>query len=169
MSDEEISRRARFRVEEFRKILETSQFEFHPPIDLIIAGIQEERLLNKYKEGFASVLGVSINFTAFDLEISQFSPGTIIQHDARNPFPGGPYDVAYVGNILKFLDNEKERWQVIMNSRDCLKERGIAIYVFDSSDLEIIQLDKLLEKMIKNNIKFKKVFSEQVLGLIVEK
>ena len=172
-SDEELDKR----IAEKEKELVVIKFAVNPVfnsnvIDVAIIGCGDKRFIKGHRKIFLDVFGQQVNITTFDITVDHLTgENNVYQHDCTLPLPNGPYDITFAHVLLRFIEKEKQ-WQVVANSFDVLKTNGIAIHVLDPEDyenIELVDLPAIEEKLLQNNIKFKKIKLSIGIALVLIK
>lgn len=135
LSDEELTKHMEIKKQEFATMLETSTTVIgKSPILIALLGCPDRRIIPMQHKMFEEVLGKTVKMTVYDISIDhlQGEPG-VIQHDATEPLPGGPYDFVFAHMLLRFIEADQQ-WYVIFNSYEALKPGGLAIHALDESD-----------------------------------
>ncbi|NTW13886.1 MAG: hypothetical protein HGA31_02550 [Candidatus Moranbacteria bacterium] len=134
-SDEEILRRADEKEAELKAIFERTPLKSEGEVVRVaVMGSGDRRFVSHHERIFSELLGKPVEVTTFDITTEHLEgEDRIIAHDCTKSLTGGPFDITYAHVLLKFIETEKQ-WDVMMNSYNALKEGGLAIHVFDSSD-----------------------------------
>jgi hypothetical protein len=103
---------------------------------IAVLGCKERRLALWQNEMFTRLLGKPTGVTTFELTIEHLSgvPG-VIQHDATEPLPGGPFDIVYADVLVRFIKPEKQ-FSILSNAWDALAPGGVAFIVFSHNDYD---------------------------------
>jgi len=84
----------------------------------------------------------------------------VIQHDCREPLPGGSYDITYGHILLKFMPPE-DQWKVVINSYNALNKGGLGLHFMNMGgkteatsmledgyyDIPLVSFEKKLDEM----------------------
>jgi len=138
MSDAEIANRIKVKEIGLRQVIATvgGASPPAPEVRIMILGCADKRLIEHYRQIFSSIYGKPTKLTTTDITIEHLQGAEgVIQHDAIEPLPGGPYDVVYADVLIRFVDPAKQ-FSVLKNSFDALAPGGIAIHIFASEDFD---------------------------------
>ncbi len=107
-----------------------------PEAAVLVLGCADKRFVPEHERIFSSILGRPVKLLTIDVETEHLSgvPG-VIQHNATEPLPGGPYDVVYGDVLVRFVEPEKQS-KVLKNSYDSLAAGGMAIHIFAKEDFD---------------------------------
>jgi hypothetical protein len=107
-----------------------------PTPRIAILGCKERRLALWQNEMFSRLLAKPTAVTTFEITTEHLSgvPG-VIQHDATEPLPGGPFDLVYADVLVRFIAPEKQL-TVLIDSWEALAPGGMAVIAFSHNDYD---------------------------------
>jgi hypothetical protein len=134
--DEEITRRARVKEEELRRIFNVAPLaSTATPVRVGVMGCGERRFIQHHRNIFQMLFSRPVEVTTFDIEVEHLAgEDRVFQHDVTEPLPDAPYDVTYAHVLLKFIPTDKQL-DVLLNSYNALRDGGVAIHVFDAEEV----------------------------------
>lgn len=180
-SDEEIKQR----VDEKRQELETifRKVQLAPTdahVKITVLGCGDKRFIKYHQEIFASLIKRQVEIITFDITIDHLAgEKNVIKHDCTWPLPNGPFDITYAHILLKFINTAKQ-WDLLYNSYQALKPRGLAIHILDkedyqtrsdktSNELFLVPLDKWKIQLSQLGVSYFEVFVKYGLALVMVK
>jgi len=137
-SDAEIASRVQVKEIGLRQVLATlgGQVPTSPEVRVAVLGCADKRLVEHHRRIFSSIYGKPAKLTTADITVEHLQGAEgVIQHDATEPLPGGPYDIVYGDVLVRFVEPAKQ-FLVLKNSHDALAPGGMAIHIFASEDFD---------------------------------
>lgn len=138
MSDAELASRIQVKEIGLRQVIATlgGTPPASPEIRALVLGCADKRLIDHHRRISSSIYGKPVKLTTIDITIEHLQGAEgVIQHDATEPLPNGPFDVVYADVLVRFIDPSKQ-FSVLKNSYDALAPGGMAIHVFASEDFD---------------------------------
>lgn len=136
MSDTEIASRVEVKEIGLRQVLASigAPVPVSPEVRVLVLGCANKRLIGEHQRIFSTIYGKPTRLTTIDVAVDHLVGGEgVIQHDATEPLPGGPYDVIYGDVLVRFVEPGKQ-FSVLKNSFDALAPGGVAIHIFAEED-----------------------------------
>jgi len=137
-SDAEIASRVQAKEIGLRQLIATlgGAQPTAPEIRVAVLGCADKRLIERHRRIFSAIYGKPVKLTTMDVTIEHLRDAAdIVQHDATEPLPGGPYDIVYADVLVRFVEPAKQ-FSVLKNSFDALAPGGMAIHIFASEDFD---------------------------------
>jgi len=107
-----------------------------PEAAVLVVGCADRRFIPEHERIFSSILAKPVKLLTIDVEVEHLSGASgVIQHDATEPLPDGPYDVVYGDVLIRFVEPEKQS-AVLKNSFEALAAGGMAIHIFAKEDFD---------------------------------
>lgn len=136
--DAEIAARVQTKEIGLRQVIATlgGQAPSAPEVRVMVLGCADKRLIEHHRRIFSSIYGKPVKLTTADISIEHLQGAEgVIQHDATEPLPGGPYDIVYGDVLVRFVEPSKQ-FSVLKSSFDSLAPGGMAIHIFASEDFD---------------------------------
>ena len=137
LSDQEIERRLNVKSDELAAVFSrvAQPVVSGRPVRVGVLGCADIRYVSGHQKLFASILGLPIDLTTFDITVDHLAgaPG-VVQHDCTLPLPDGPFDVLLAHVLLKFLDADGQL-ALVQNGLHALNPGGVFILVNDQEEL----------------------------------
>lgn len=162
-----------FRTQIKKQELDAAFAKFPPAIkkdrlEIAVLGCPDPRMISPYSVMFEKSFNKPCSIVIFD-KVTDHLKGmpTVVQHDATNPLPSGPFDVVYSHDLLRFVSKDKQ-FSVLENSFNALASEGMAIHVLDDEEI-LSKEDRLSDgwysvdlNNLKNKLKEKNIFFTEV-------
>jgi hypothetical protein len=137
-TDAEIDSRVQAKEIGLRQVIATlgATMPSVPELRVAVLGCADKRLIEHHRRIFSSIYGKPVKLTTADIAVEHLQGAEgVVQHDATEPLPGGPYDIVYADVLVRFVESAKQ-FSVLKNSFDALAPGGMAIHIFASEDFD---------------------------------
>lgn len=109
----------------------------HEPVTVVVLGASDKRYIPIHERVFAAATGATIEIKTFDLDTAHLGGESagVVHHDVTAQFPGGPYDIIFSHELMKFLTPD-EQLTTIANTYAALAPGGVAMHIIHEPSIK---------------------------------
>lgn len=141
------------------------------PMKVVVLGASDKRYIPIHERVFGAATGKAIELKTFDVDTAHLGgeSAVVVHHNVTQQFPGGPYDIIFSHELMKFLTPD-EQLATIANTYAALAPGGVAMHIIHEPSIKgtpelrswqfRVDPDGLVEKLGAQGISTSKVVIE---------